>query len=58
MKWSPDMQTSFSDTLESLYKNAEYEVVTRYGDSLIDNVESLYKKTEYEVVTRYGDQLQ
>ena len=37
------METSLSDNLESLYKNTEYEAVTRYGDSFSDNVESLYK---------------
>ena len=52
------METSFSDNLESLYRNTEYETVTRYRDSFSDNVESLYKKTEYEVVTGYGDQFQ
>ena len=52
------METSFSDSLESLYRKTEYEVVTRYGDSFSDNVESLYKKTENEVVTRYRDQFE
>ena len=45
------METSFSDNLESLYKNTEYEAVTRYGDSFSDNMESIYKNTEYEAVT-------
>ena len=52
------METTFSDNLESLYKNTEYEAVTRYGDSFSDNMESLYKNTEYEVVTRYLYQFQ
>ena len=52
------METTFSDNLESLYKNTEYEAVTRYADSFSDNFESLYKNTEYEVVTRYRDHFQ
>ena len=58
MSWSPDIETSFSDTVECLYKKTEFEVVTRYGDHFSENVESLYKNTEYEVVTRYRDQFQ
>ena len=32
MRWWPDIETIFSESMESLYKNTVYEVVTRYLD--------------------------
>ena len=56
MSWSPDIETSFSDNVESLHKNTEYEVSPEIEISLRENMEFLHKNTEYELVTRYCDQ--
>ena len=58
MRWWPDIKTSFSDNVKSLYKNNEYEVVPDMDTSFSDSVECVYKNTEYEVVTRYRDEFQ
>ena len=55
MRWCPDIDTSFSDNVEFLYKNTEYKVSPDIESSLIENVEFLHKNTEYELVTRYCD---
>ena len=58
MSWSPDIETSFNENVECLYKNTEYEVSPDIKSTLRENVEFLNKNTEYELVTRYCDQFQ
>ena len=53
MSWYPDIETSFGENMEFLYRNTEYELVPDIETSFRENMEFLSTNTEYELVARY-----
>ena len=53
MSWYPDIETSFGENMEFLYRNTQYELVPDIETTIGGIVEFLYTNTEYEVDARY-----